>query len=108
MMNLVNTLPMRVIPIDRDRADYAVSKNRLSDYFVRNPQALKLAMQAEHTARAVRIAAHACGLWFAEWQNPDSRQTVLAVARKDTMPFAAMFEKALNSADVTAALRRNS
>ncbi|MCP1659121.1 hypothetical protein [Neisseria perflava] len=108
MLNIVNQLPVRVCPIDRDRADYAISKNRLGDYFVRNPNAFASAMHPEYTARTVKLAAHACGLWFAEWENPENHHTILVVANKDVMPFAAMFRKALQSDLVMAALQRNS
>lgn len=108
MHNLINQLPVRVCPIDRDRADYALSKNRLRDYFVRNPEAFQAAMRAEYTARTVKMAAHACGLWFAEWRNPDNGTVVLVVANKDVMPLEGMFRRALANDSVTAALRRNS
>ncbi len=108
MMNIVNQLPVPVLPIDRDRADYAVSKNRLSDYFIRNPALFRLALQPEHTEQAVRMAAHACGLWFDLWQNPESRKRVIVVANKDVMPFGTMFRQALRSEVVLAALKRRS
>lgn len=108
MMNVVNSLPIPVIPIDRDRADYALSKNRLGDYFIRNPGLLRLAMQPEHTEQAVRMAAHACGLWFEPWQNPESGRRVMVVASKEVMPLGSLFRRTLQNAAVLAALKRRS
>ncbi|WP_373740501.1 hypothetical protein [Neisseria sp.] len=106
--NLANRLPVRVIPIDRDRSDYALSKNRLSDYFLRNPMLFARALDRRHTGHAVRMAAHACGLWFAEWTNPDNGRQVLVVANKDVMPFRNLFERTLRSSGVVEALKRGS
>lgn len=106
MPNLANTLPLRVCPIDRDRADYALSQNRISDYFIRNPTVYQRALNAHHTAHAVQMAAHACGLWFSIWQNPDSGQTILVVANKDVMPLKSMFDRTLASQVVIDALKR--
>lgn len=108
MMNIVNRLPVPVYPIDRDRADYAVSKNKLRDYFVRNPEMFRLAMDAAQTEQAVKMAAHACGLWFSRWENPESGKAVIVVASKEVMPFRKMFQQALQSEAVQAALKRHS
>ncbi|PSJ80048.1 hypothetical protein [Neisseria iguanae] len=106
--NLVNQLPLPVYPIDHDRADYALSKNRLSDYFIRNPILFQRALEPQFTAHAVQMAAHACDLWFDTWTNPDSRRTVLVVANKDVMPLKAMFQRTLNNQSVIAALLHRS
>lgn len=106
--NLVNQLPLPVYPIDRDRADYALSKNRLSDYFIRNPVLFQRALKPEFTVRAVQMAAHACGLWFDTWHNPDSGRMVLVVANKDVMPLKTMFQRTLNNQSVIDALLRRS
>lgn len=106
--NLVNQLPLPVFPIDRDRADYAISKNRMSDYFLRNPTLFNLALNPQHTAHAVNIAAHSCGLWFSQWQNPTNQKMVLVVANKDVMPLQSMFHRTLNSQTVIDALLRGS
>lgn len=106
--NLANRLPLPVYPIDRDRADYAISKNRLSDYFVRNPALFQRALDPVFTVHAVQMAAHACGLWFDTWRNPESGQMVLVVANKDVMPLKAMFQRTLKNQSVIAALSRRS
>lgn len=106
--NLVNQLPLPVYPIDRDRADYALSKNRLSDYFIRNPALFQRALDPKFTVHAVQMAAHACSLWFDTWRNPDSGRMVLVVANKDVMPLKAMFQRTLNNQSVIAALLRRS
>ncbi|WP_165006843.1 hypothetical protein [Neisseria yangbaofengii] len=57
-----------------------MSKNRLSDYFIRNPALFQRALEPEFTVHAVKMTAHACGLWFDTRSDLNNGHMVLTVA----------------------------
>lgn len=99
-MNILQTLPYTVMPIERTQEQRDKTRQKLSDYLQRNPLLARNIRQRKRAEHSLSMAAHASGLYFSRWENPNTGKWVYVVTDKQSVDSRAYFEYILRTESV--------
>ena len=104
-MNIIESLPYQVLPLDSSAAARKKSVNCLNHYFVRNKCMTYVLKRPSYVEQVIRIAANASNLWFHLWVNPETGRKLIVIANEQAAPSLEAFIKALDEPAILEGLK---
>ena len=104
-MNIIESLPYQVVPLDSSAAGRKKSVQQLNHYFVRNKCMAYVLKRPSYVEQVVRIAANASYLWFHLWTNQENGRKLIVIANKQAAPSRDSFIKVLSEPAVLEGLK---
>lgn len=104
-MNIIESLPYQVLPLDSSAAARKKSVNYLNHYFVRNKCMTYVLKRPSYVEQVIRIAANASYLWFHLWTNPETGRKLIVIANKQVAPSREAFMKVLDEPAILEGLK---